>query len=288
VTLAEEGASLVLTTGRGRRYAVDLLPDGRYPRTPALPPTLGDAPGFTEALRYVIESAGRDEAVPVLTGIRLIAADGKLSMLATNRYELSRAVVPWDGLDFDVFVQARMVSDFMRTLGGSTLSVRADDRRFGLSAGGLSASFPIMEGGFDAAGFSKMIDEARDAAMGDDGGILISPREGLLDAIKDIEPVLDNNDPITFHLDPDEGVQLSARGAVSGTRAAVPLPGEYIGPAMNVKVKYLGALTRVPSPYVALGFLSPIKPVHVIGQREEDSEAPDFGVQHIVMPLRGN
>lgn len=288
-TLTEEGSSLVLHGGGGRQFAVDLLPDGLYPSTPGLPPAVGDAPGFAEALRYVIESAGRDETVPALTGVRLVASDGRLAMQATNRYELSRAVVPWDGLDFDVFVQAKMLGDFLRSMSNAALIVHADDRRFGLSAGSLSASFPIADGGFDAQGTSKMIDNARKLALSDEGGVLIVRRETLLEAVKDMEQVLDDNDPVLFRLDPDEGVHLIARGSGgSRARGALPLQSTYVGPPMEVKIKYLGCLTRVPSPYVNLGFFSPIKPVHVAGQREEDSEDIDTGVQHIAMPLRGN
>lgn len=286
VTLTEEGASLVLTS-RGRRYAVGMLPDGHYPLVPHMPPAVGDAPGFADALRYVIESAGRDETVPALVGVRLVAADGRLTMQATNRYELSRAVIPWDGLDFDAFVHARSLGDFHRTMSGAMVTLRCDDTHFGLSAGNLSASFPISEGGFNPAATVKMVDDARQAALSDDGGVLIARREVLLEAIKDVEPVLDNNDPVTFHLDP-EGVQLSARGSQSDGRGAVPLPCDYIGPPMDVKIKFLGALTRVPTPYVVLGFVSPIKAVHVVGQRSEDPEDLDLAVQHIAMPLRGN
>src|SRR5437660_893996 len=64
------------------------------------------------ALRSVVASvAARDDALPMLTGVRLRGEPGgPLSMIATDRYRLAIATLPWAGVStVDAMVPAALL-----------------------------------------------------------------------------------------------------------------------------------------------------------------------------------
>jgi DNA polymerase-3 subunit beta len=96
VTLSADGSKLIVQAGP-TRYVLQTLPVEDYPVLPA-PPTSGgwvDAAALVRAVKRVIASAGRDDTIPMLNGIR-IEGDGKtLTLAATDRFRLATATVDW-------------------------------------------------------------------------------------------------------------------------------------------------------------------------------------------------
>ncbi|MBS2550487.1 DNA polymerase III subunit beta [Catenulispora sp. NL8] len=118
VTLVAEGSKLIVQAGP-TRYTLQTLPVEDYPQLPAIPAAGGtvDAPALVAAIKRVFVSVGRDDTIPMLTGIQ-ITGEGKTLMLAgTDRFRLATAEVPWipDDLDAETWT-ALLPAKFLKTV----------------------------------------------------------------------------------------------------------------------------------------------------------------------------
>jgi DNA polymerase-3 subunit beta len=298
VTLEEQGASLGVRSGRVR-YAVPVIDPSNYPRTPAMPPAVGTSVGFSEALSYVLSSAATAgeviDANAALGSIHMDAADGLLTLLATDGYRVSRASVPWDGRDFTANALAKTLGEFARSMAGSMLTLHADENLLGLSAGALTVVTTLIAQEFPVRA-TNMIDAARQAALSDDGGVLIIAKPALLEALKAMSKAIDRNGGVWLHLNAEGETRLEGNGRTT-TEIATVKQGSYDlseafydGPDHSVKIQphlLESVIVGTPHPFITLGVLTTaLKPIHVGGQVEDDSEDIEPAVQHIVMPLR--
>lgn len=295
VTLAEQGPSLAIHSGRVR-YAVPVIDPGLYPSTPVIPPAVGTSLGFSEALGCVLSSAATANEViganAALGSVHMEVSDGLLTLMATDGYRVSRAYVPWDGQEFTANVSAKTLGEFARSMAGSVLTLGVDENLLGLTAGSLSVVTTLIAEEFPvrAAG---MVDAARRAALGEDGGVLIIAKPALLEALKAISKAIDRNGGVWLHLNAEGGTRLEGAGTTTTKEGGYDLGDAfYDGPDHSVKVQphlLESAVIGTPSPHIAIGVLTTgHKPIHVAGQVEEDSEDIDLAVQHLVMPLRPN
>lgn len=295
VTLAEEGPRLRVQSGPVK-YAVPLIDPSLYPRSPVKPPSVGTSVGFSEALSYVLSSAATSDEVlnanAALGSVHMEAADGLLTLMATDGYRVSRALVRWDGQDFTANVSAKTLSEYARSMAGTVLTLHADANLLGLTAGALSVLITLVAEEFPVRA-SGMIDAARQAALGEDGGVLIIEKRVLVAALKAISKTIDRNGGVWLHLNAEGGTRLQGDAATTTKGGSYDLPDAfYDGSDHAIKVQphlLESAIVGTPSAYIALGVLTTAhRPIHVGGQAAEDAEDIDPGVQHIVMPLREN
>ncbi len=73
------------------RFTLQMLPVEDYPQLPEMPAESGTVPSdeFTRSVAQVVVAAGRDELLPVFTGVRIEINDDRLSLLATDRYRMA-------------------------------------------------------------------------------------------------------------------------------------------------------------------------------------------------------
>jgi DNA polymerase-3 subunit beta len=96
VDLRVEGTRVVLTCGR-RASPCRRCPVEDYPALPAMPATAGTLGSdvFAAAVAQVALAAGRDDTLPVLTGVRFEIEGETLTLAATDRYRLAVRTLPW-------------------------------------------------------------------------------------------------------------------------------------------------------------------------------------------------
>jgi DNA polymerase-3 subunit beta len=133
VDLRVEGTRVVLTCGPAR-FTLPTLPVEDYPALPAMPETAGtlDADVFAGAVAQVALAAGRDDTLPVLTGVRFEIEGDVLTLAATDRYRLAVRTLPWRPTSSDIsttaLVPARTLAETARALtsgpGGDARAVR--------------------------------------------------------------------------------------------------------------------------------------------------------------------
>ncbi len=133
VEITIEGSRAQLSCG-GAEFGLPTMPVDEYPVLPGLPAVIGSvgAQEFAKAVSRTVVAAGRDETIPTLTGVRLELDENTLSLLATDRYRMSRTQIPWRAANrgtTTALVPAKTLSLLAKHLsvGGEELMVHADD-----------------------------------------------------------------------------------------------------------------------------------------------------------------
>ena len=158
VDLVSEGDTVILSCGSAR-FTLLGLPVDDFPALPALPPSAGTVDGgkFATAVSQVAAAAGRDDTMPMLTGV-LIEVDGsEMTLVATDRYRMAVRELDWQpvepGIRASVLVPARTLADAAKTMIAGTemaisLAVEGQEEE------DLAAGFDNANGliGFDGGG----------------------------------------------------------------------------------------------------------------------------------------
>ena len=96
VDVSVEGTRVSLTCGSAR-FSLPTMAVEDYPTLPALPDETGvvSAELFAEAIGQVAVAAGRDDTLPMLTGIRVEISGEKVVLAATDRFRLAVRELTW-------------------------------------------------------------------------------------------------------------------------------------------------------------------------------------------------
>src|SRR3954467_477558 len=121
VEIATEGSRVQVSCGSAR-FTLPTLPLDEYPTLPDMPQVAGTmgSDAFAAAVSSVAVAAGRDDTLPVLTGIR-VEIDGEDGPLAaTDRYRLAVRTLRWQPVDpamqATALVPARTLAEAAKSL----------------------------------------------------------------------------------------------------------------------------------------------------------------------------
>jgi DNA polymerase-3 subunit beta len=123
VEFTSDGNRLVLACGSSR-FTLPTMQVEDYPQLPELPPTAGrvGSSEFAQAVAQVVVAAGRDDTLPVLTGVRVEINGDTLTLAATDRYRLAVRELAWrpEGTDLPAaaLIPARNIAEAARALVG--------------------------------------------------------------------------------------------------------------------------------------------------------------------------
>ena len=97
VEMTIDGAKVSLTCGSAR-FSLQTMPVEEYPTLPDMPQATGTVRSdlFANAVAQAVTAAGRDDMLPVLTGVRIEIEGSAISLLATDRFRLSLRELEWD------------------------------------------------------------------------------------------------------------------------------------------------------------------------------------------------
>ena len=127
VEMAGDAAAgaLALTCGSAE-FTLLTFPDADYPALPRQPPPSGmvDGGALAAAVAQVAPAAGRDDTLPMLTGV-FMEIDGEvITLAATDRYRLAVSEVRWrparPGMRASALVPARTLADAAKTMTAGT------------------------------------------------------------------------------------------------------------------------------------------------------------------------
>jgi DNA polymerase-3 subunit beta len=294
VELATAGADALLTCGPAH-FELPLLPREDGPQLPELPPALGSVDGalFAEAVAQVAVVAGRDEALPFLTGIRLELHADLLRLVATDRYRLAVRELPWQRITTPSGWEPAVALIPARTLHEITRSLTKDEQIR------ISPGVEDANGNGGLIGFTAGRREATTRLLAADfiryeaifpsaftGSALIE-RRPLLDAVKRVALVTERHRPLRLSFTPgrlvvDAGGSSEARGrqSLEAHFEAEPI---VLSANAGYLLDGLGALT---SRYVELSYTTPTKPAVLTGREDSTptQEAPSY--RYLFMPLR--
>ena len=150
VRLVVEGSKLAIRAP-GARYALPLLDADVHPGVGEAPAVAGTVDGalFASALATTVLAASRDDALPMFTGVRIRAEDDRLIMVATDRYQMALASLPWRAQGaLDALVPASLLNELARQLPAGEVTLHADRDRFGLAWQGALTTTAVLDGSF--------------------------------------------------------------------------------------------------------------------------------------------
>ena len=103
VDVSVDGTRVPLTCGSAR-FSLPTMAVEDYPTLPALPDETGviSADLFAEAIGQVAVAAGRDDTLPMLTGIRVEISGETVVLAATDRFRLAVRELTWSTTSADV------------------------------------------------------------------------------------------------------------------------------------------------------------------------------------------
>jgi DNA polymerase-3 subunit beta len=284
VEIAVDGARVSITCGSAK-FSLPTMPVEDYPALPEMPQRAGALAGevFAEAVSQVAIAAGKDDTLPMLTGVRVEFNGGKLTLVATDRFRLAMREFDWepaDEVDTAVLVPARNLADAAKTLGGAgstvELSLASGDGLLGLSGTGRRTTSRLLDAEFPK--YRQLLPAEHNAAA-------IIDVSSLQDAIKRVSLVAERGTQVRLEFS-EGGLRLTAGGDDEGS-AEEELPVEFTGDPVTIAFNpgyLLDGLAAVRTDRAHLSFTTPSRPALIKPVGEDGSVAE--GYLYLLMPVR--
>ncbi|WP_433167219.1 DNA polymerase III subunit beta [Kribbella sp. CA-247076] len=289
VDLSGDAARVHVTSGTSR-FVLQTLPLNEYPALPELPKATGVVSGavLARAVAQVVSAAGRDDTLPVFTGIRVEIRGSTISLLATDRYRLALRSFEWEpvdaGVEANALVPAKLLADVCKAMAGDELtlalgSTRTGDGLIGFEGAGRRATSRLIDGEFPKVRSLIPAPSAVTTAVRVETAALV-------EAVKRVALVAERSTPVrmtfadgTATLDAGSGEEAQASESVE-----VSLTGEPV--VMGFNAGYLlDGLASIGAPVAHFAFTQPTKPANLTGLRSPDDEPTDASA-YILMPMR--
>ncbi|KWX23526.1 DNA polymerase III subunit beta [Mycolicibacterium wolinskyi] len=299
VEVSVEGTRVALTCGSAR-FSLPTLAVEDYPALPALPDETGvvSADLFAEAIGQVAVAAGRDDTLPMLTGIRVEISGESVVLAATDRFRLAVRELTWattaGDVEAAVLVPAKTLAEAAKagTDGtqvhlalGSGAAV-GKDGLLGIRSDGKRSTTRLLDAEFPK--FRQLLPTEHTAIA------TIGVAE-LTEAIKRVALVADRGAQIRMEFS-DDVLRLSA-GADDVGRAEEDLPVSFAGEPLTIAFNptYLtDGLGSLHSERVTFGFTTPSRPAVLRPAGEDDGTGGGSGpfpaaqtdYVYLLMPVR--
>lgn len=296
LTSDESRAELVCGSAR---FTLQTLPVTEYPNLPEMPAATGtvESGDFAQAVAQVVVAAGRDELLPVFTGVRVEIEGDTLSLLATDRYRMALKELPWNPASSSAsgaaLVPAKVLNETAKSM------TTGENVTMSLSSGSVGDGLIGFEGA-GAGGTRQITTRLLDGEfpkvrhlMNIQAAVSVRANTAeIIAAVKRVALVAERNTPLRMiigdgqiNLEAATGDQAQASEAIEAV-VENHAGGEMAITAAGFNPHYLSdALAAVDSPYVHFAFTAPGKPCLVTGLDELDGEQhTDY--RHVIMLMR--
>jgi DNA polymerase-3 subunit beta len=278
-------ASRFTVEADGTRFGLSTLPLAEYPALPAPPAPYGtvDGAAFATAVAQVAVAAGRDDTLPLLTGVQLRLDGGEMTLAASDRYRYAVRRLEWqpgaaaDGV-VDALLPARRLLDVARSQGrGGNVLIGWDPAGggglIGFEGGRTRTALRLLDGRLPT--YKSLFDMAGAA-------VAEVECEGLAEAVRRVAVVAEANSPVRLDFSSDGSVMLRAGYGddVAAQRLPATLTGADEMPVAFNPAYLLDALTSFESPRVRLELLG-------AGQRALLHAVPEGGAAEVAGEATG-
>jgi DNA polymerase-3 subunit beta len=293
VEMVIDGARVSLTCGSAR-FSLQTMPVEDYPTLPDMPAATGTVQSdvFAHAVAQAVTAAGRDDMLPVLTGVRIEIEGERVSLLATDRFRLSQRELGWSPRTPDesvaALVPAKVLADTAKSLtSGSEVTIA-------LAASGSGDGIIGFEGA--AAGgvrrtTTRLLDgefpKVRSLFPSEHQTIATVDKGELIEAVKRVALVAERNTAVqlafsdgVLTLDAGSGDEAQASESIQAT-----ITGEDITTGFNPQF-LLDGLGAIEDPVVELAFTQASKPVVISGTSGDGVAGDASGFRYLLMPRR--
>lgn len=295
VDMSIDGPKVTLTCGSAR-FSLQTMPVEDYPSLPSMPESRGRVKSelFAHAVGQAVTAAGRDDMLPVLTGVRIEMDGSTISMLATDRFRLSQRELEWDPATPDLsaaaLVPAKVLADTAKSLtGGSEISIALSTSGTGEGIIGFEGS----AGGGIRRTTTRLLDgefpKVRSLFPSEHLTLARVDRAVLIDAVKRVALVAERNTAVQMSF-ADNVLTLDAGSgeeAMASESIEARVTGDDLTTGFNPQF-LLDGLTALEEQYVELAFTTASKPVVLSGVDSLDAESTgaDSSFKYLLMPRR--
>jgi DNA polymerase-3 subunit beta len=248
---------------------------------------------FAHAVQQAVTAAGRDDMLPVLTGVRIEISGSTMSMLATDRFRLSHRELEWQPNTPDeslaALVPARVLGDTARSLtAGSEVTIALASGGSGEGIIGFEGSAP----GGTRRTTTRLLDgefpKVRSLFPTEHQTVATVDKTELIEALKRVALVAERNTAVqlafsdsTLTLDAGSGDEAQASESIEAK-----IEGDDITTGFNPQY-LLDGLQVIDEAVVELAFTVSTKPVVISGSMgDSDQTGHGTGFRYLLMPRR--
>lgn len=288
VEISTDGVRATVVCGSSR-FTLHTLPVEEYPALPQMPTATGTVPGevFASAAAQVAIAAGRDDTLPVLTGVRIEIEGDTVTLASTDRYRFAVREFLWKPEDPEAsavaLVPAKTLLDTAKALtSGDTVTLAlsgsgAGEGLIGFEGAGRTTTTRLLEGD---------LPKYRTLFPTEFNSVAVIETAPFVEAVKRVALVAERNTPVRLSF--EQGVLILEAGSSDDAQAVervdAVLEGDDISIAFNPTF-LLDGLSAIDSPVAQLSFTTSTKPALLSGRAAVDAEADD-AYKYLIMPVR--
>jgi DNA polymerase III subunit beta len=290
VEIRAVGSKAVVKPG-STEFTVQTLPVEDYPALPDMPAGGGTVfvQQFLDAVKQVTVAAGIDDTIPMLTGVRIEFHGDTMALVATDRFRLAVAEIPWfpdepladrPPLLIPAKILKGIVSRWDKATGRLRIGLGQDGPGDGLAGFALEAetyTTRLMSGEFVKYRSLFPAQYAR---------TVVAETTVLHAAAGRIALVAGRSSPITLTAFP--GAVVLEAGDGDDARGLEVVPALFDGAPFSVSCNpyfLLDALAALGQRFASLNITTPTKPLVLAGHRSPATDG-DSGYRYLMMPLR--
>ncbi|HWU07703.1 MAG TPA: DNA polymerase III subunit beta [Streptomyces sp.] len=288
VEISTDGVRATVVCGSSR-FTLHTLPVEEYPALPQMPTATGTVPGevFASAAAQVAIAAGRDDTLPVLTGVRIEIEGDTVTLASTDRYRFAVREFLWKPENPETsavaLVPAKTLLDTAKALtSGDTVTLAlsgsgAGEGLIGFEGAGRRTTTRLLEGD---------LPKYRTLFPTEFNSVAVIETAPFVEAVKRVALVAERNTPVRLSF--EQGVLILEAGSSDDAQAVervdAVLEGDDISIAFNPTF-LLDGLSAIDSPVAQLSFTTSTKPALLSGRAAVDAEAND-AYKYLIMPVR--
>ncbi|CAM2908678.1 DNA polymerase III subunit beta [Skermania piniformis] len=302
VDVGTDGTRVVVTCGSAK-FSLPTMPVEDYPQLPELPQQTGSIPAdrFAEAIGQVAVAAGRDDTLPMLTGIRVEIEGDQLVLAATDRFRLAVRHLEWApnraDLSAAVLVPARTLAEAAKSLSGpadapvelslGSGSTVGSDGLLGIVAEQRRTTTRLLDAEFPK--FRQLLPKEHTS-------VAIVAIQPLVDAVKRVALVAERGAQVRMEFS-GEGLLLAAGGDDAG-RAEEWLEVDFRGEPLTIAFNpgyLIDGLGSLHAEQALFGFTTSSRPAVLRPAAADDDPrpaengtfvAPESAYTYLLMPVR--
>jgi DNA polymerase-3 subunit beta len=289
VDLETDGTRLRVRCGRST-FELPTLPVEEYPPLPEMPESSGSVPGsvLAGAVGQVAVAAGRDDALPFLTGVRIEVDGEQVTLAATDRYRLAVRTFNWRPVSAEfsaaALVPARTLADTAKAL------AHADDVHLAFGSAAVGDGLLGIEG-LDRRTTTRLLEgdfpKYRTLLPSESPTVARVETAALTEAVKRVALVAERSSAVKMIFSDGELVLEAGTGddAIGVDAIECVVSGEPMERIAFNPGYLLEGLAAINQPVTNMAFTNAGKPAVLTGAASMDADAADDYL-YLLMPVR--
>lgn len=287
VEISTDGPKVVVSCGSAK-FTLNTMPVEDYPSLPEMPGVSGTIGSdvFAAAVSQVAVAAGRDDTLPMLTGIRVEIEGETITLASTDRYRLAVRELSWKPenpeLSAVALVPAKTLHDTAKTLtSGAEVSIALSgsdtgEGILGFEGGGRRTTTRLLDGEFPK--YRALLPDTFNT-------VAEVSRSEFIEAVKRVSLVAERNTPLRLAF--SQGALVLEAGTGEDAQAVETLEADLDGEDIQIAFNsgfLLDGLGAIGTDVARLHFTTSTKPAILTGKPAEEGSSPEY--RYLIMPVR--